>query len=324
MDTALMNALAKVARPVAFEDGTALRMKGVFASDILLITDGVVECILSEKNDVHLQVGAGDIVGEIGFLTGKGANATLRAVGPVSALSIDGSALGRLQRDDPQHAAQVLRHLAILMQDRVEENEILLPDPDPSEERSFDIIRCSTLDQLRTTQKIRYDIYCLEFGRSSPYADPDEGTIIDDLDKSGTSFLALHDGVPVGTVRINLGRDSDFGPMTDIYGVKESAFDLEDASIVTKFAIREAYRGGSAYMRLFSAIAGFVHTTGARSIFIDCNPKLARFYATMGFVRSAPDFVHYENGLSVPMVLDLQEYFGRMPLEDRVRRNRWR
>ncbi len=324
MDAALMDALAKVARPAAFEDGEALRMKGVFASDILLITEGVVACILSEDSETHITVGAGDIVGEIGFLTGKGANATLRAIGAVSALSIDGSALGQLQRNDPKNAAEVLRHLALLMRDRIEENEDLLPVSDPSDSGAFDILRCSTLDQLRTAQKIRYDVYCLEFGRSSPYADADEGTIIDDLDKAGTSFLAIHDGVAIGTVRINLGRESDFGPMAEIYGIADSQFDLEDASIVTKFAIREAFRGGSAYMRLFAAIAGFVHTTGAKSIFIDCNPKLARFYATMGFVRSAPDFLHYENGLSIPMVLDLQDYFDRMPLEDRVRRNRWR
>ncbi len=324
MDAAMMEALEGVARRVQFDDGTPLRLKGVFASDILLITEGDVDCILSEGNDIRLQVGPGDIVGEIGFLTGKGANATLRAVGPVSALSIDGAALGRLQQESPAEAAQVLRHLAGLMRHRTEENVDLLSDVDTEDAGTFEILRCSTLDQQRTAQKVRYDVYCLEFGRTSPYADTEEGTIIDDLDKSGTSFLALHEGQPIGTVRVNLGRDSDFGPMIEIYGVNDTAFAVQDASIITKYAIREAYRGGSAYIRLFAAIAGFVHSSGVKAIFIDCVPKLARFYATMGFERTAPDFVHYENGLSVPMVLDLDAYAARMSFEERIRRNRWR
>ena len=325
MENHLISALRKVARPVTFADGDALRIKGVFASDILLITEGAVDCILSEDGDVHVEVGPGDIVGEIGFLTGKGATATLRAMGPVAALSVDGAALARLQRDAPTDAAGVLRHLAMLMQSRTEENVDLLADIEAGDEPSaFEIMRCSTLDQLRIAQKLRYDVYCLEFGRTSPYADPEEGTIIDDLDTTGTSFLAFHEGRAIGTVRVNIGRDSDFGPLTEIYGVEGTPFAVEDSSIITKYAIREAYRGGSAYIRLFAAIAGFVHSTGVKAIFIDCVPKLARFYATMGFERTAPDFVHYENGLSVPMVLDLDEYAGRMSLEERIRRNRWR
>ena len=319
-----VNALEHVARIVEFDDGAPLRIKGVFASDILLITKGQVDCILSEEGGIHIQIGPGEIVGEIGFLTGKGANATLRAKGQVSTLSIDSAALGRLQREMPAAAAQILRHLATLMRERTEENLDLLDGLDTEDGSAFEIVRCSTLDQIRMAQKVRYDVYCLEFGRSSPYADPEEGTIIDDLDKDGTSFLAYHESLPIGTVRVNLGRDSDFGSLTEIYGITDTKFSVTESSVITKYAIREALRGGSAYMRLFAAIAGFVHSTGVKAIFIDCVPELARFYATMGFERTAPDFLHYENGLSVPMVLDLDSYDARMSLEERIRRNRWR
>lgn len=324
MTPAMRDALQAVGRRVTFASGDILRHKGAFAPDMLLIVQGEVDCALSDAGDVHLTVGPDTIVGEIGFLTGKGANATLRALTPVEALSLDSSALQRLQRETPAIAADILRLLARLIQDRTEQNEDLLADIDPRDDGGFEIVRCSTLDQLRIAQRVRYDVYCLEFGRSSPYADADEGTIVDELDGNGTSFVAYHDGLAVGTVRVNLGRDGDFGILSDLYGIPGTPFSIEDSSIITKYAIREAYRGGSAYIRLFAAIGTFVHASGATAIFIDCNPELARFYATMGFTRTADNFVHYENGLSVPMVLDLVDYLDRMSFAERYRKNRWR
>lgn len=317
-------ALQMVGRKVAFIAGETLRHKGAFAPDMLLITSGMVDCILSEADEVHLSVGPDTIVGEIGFLTGKGANATLRAIEPVQALSLDSSALQRLQREAPTVAADVLRHLARLMQSRTAQNQDLLAEVEPRDEGGFEIVRCSTLDQLRIAQRVRYDVYCLEFGRTSPNADPDEGTITDELDANGTSFIAYHDGQAVGTVRVNLGRDGEFGVLSDLYGMAGTPFAIDESSIITKYAIREAYRGSSAYIRLFAAIGTFVHASGASAIFIDCVPELARFYATMGFTRTAEDFVHYENGLSVPLVLDLIDYQDRMSFAERYRKNRWR
>lgn len=325
MTPEMLRALQQVGRKVHFPTGDILRHKGAFAPDMLLLQSGEVEVILSDSGDVHFMAGPGDIVGEIGFLTGKGANATLRAATDVEALSLDSNALGRLQHVSPSVAADVLRHLAGLMQSRIKQNSALLPDLMPAQgDGGFEIIRCSTLDQLRIAQRVRYDVYCLEFGRSSPYADPAEGTIIDELDENGASFVAYHSGQAVGTVRVNLGRDGEFGILPELYGMANAPFSIDESSVITKYAIREAWRGGSAYIRLFAAIGTFVHASGARAIFIDCVPDLARFYATMGFTRSAPDFVHYENGLSVPMVLDLDDYQRRMSFAERYRRNRWR
>ncbi len=320
----MLAALEGVGRPVRFGPGDILRHKGAFAPDMLLLQSGKVDVILSEMEDVHLTTGPGTIVGEIGFLTGKGASATLRAVTDVTALSLDSMALGRIQHGNPAVAADVLRHLAGLMQFRAQQNEALLAElmPQPGD-GGFEIIRCSTLDQLRIAQRVRYDVFCLEFGRSSPYADPVEGTIVDDLDRNGASFVAYHSRQAIGTMRVNLGRDGDFGILPELYGMADTPFSIHNSSVITKYAIREAWRGGSAYIRLFAAIGTYVHASGARAIFIDCVPDLARFYTTMGFTRTAPDFIHYENGLSVPMVLDLDDYQRRMSFAERYRRNRW-
>ncbi|GAB5448910.1 cyclic nucleotide-binding domain-containing protein [Gymnodinialimonas sp.] len=322
MTPEMRDALQNAGREVSFADGEVLRHKGAFAPDMLLITRGEVDCVLSEDDDVHLTLGPDTIVGEIGFLTGKGATATLRAIGPVDALSLDSAALQQLQRDTPAIAADVLRHLARLMSDRQEQNEELLAESDDGRASDFEIIRCSTLDQLRAAQRLRYDVYCIELGRSSPYSDAEEGILVDDLDQHGASFIAVEAGQVIGTARVNLGRDGALGVLPDLYGIATSRFALEDSAIITKYAIRDSHRGGFTYLRLFSAIGTYVKAAGVGAIFIDCVPKLARFYTSVGFERSAEDFVHYENGVSVPMVLDLNAYFERMPLEERLRRGR--
>ncbi|MEM9059101.1 MAG: cyclic nucleotide-binding domain-containing protein [Pseudomonadota bacterium] len=317
-------ALGKVGRQVRFEDGATIRHRGIFAPDFFLITAGDVDCVLSDASEITVRVGPDGVVGEIGFLTGRGASAELVAVGEVHAIAVDALAVFRLQDEMPGVATGVLRYLAEVMESRVDENDTLLSDVEAEPESTFEILRCATPDLLHTARQVRYDVYCGEFGRSSPYADPDAGTLIDDFDQTGTSFVAYHEGEAVGTVRVNAGRDGDFGLMTELYGIAESAFTTEESVIITKYAIREAFRGGTTYLRLFSAIAGYTCATDAKAIFIDCVPKLARFYATMGFERTAPDFVHHENGLSVPMVLDIAKYLGRMSLTERQRRNRWR
>lgn len=300
----MRDALHTVGEAVTFSPGEVLREKGAFAPDMLLITSGQVDCVLSDADEVHVTVGPDTIVGEIGFLTGQGATATLRALGPVEALSLDADALRRLQREAPTTAAGVLRHLARLLQKRTEQNEGLLAETAPREEGGFDIVRCSTLDQRRVAQRVRYDVHCLEQGRSSAFADDDEAMIADGLDSTGTSFIASHGGQAVGMMRVNFGRD-DVGMLPDLYGMEETPFSTEDSAMITASAIREAYRGDGIYMHLFAAVGTFADAAGAKAIFADCVPELERTYAGLGFARAAENFMHSENGVSVPMVLDL-------------------
>jgi predicted GNAT family N-acyltransferase len=171
---------------------------------------------------------------------------------------------------------------------------------------------------------VRYDVYCGEFDRHSPYADHEQKTLIDNLDTNGASFLAMVDGRAIGTSRINLARHGELAGMPELYGMAASPHHPEKTCVITKYAIREPWRGGATYMRIFGAMATYLYQSRLSEIYIDCVPKLARFYATMGFRQCEAEFVHYENGLSVPMVLDIPAYLERMPLDERRRKNRWR
>lgn len=306
MTPEMRDALRAVGHAVSFDDGQTLRQKGAFAPDMLLITQGQVDCILSDTDAVQISVGPDTIVGEIGFLTGQGATATLLAKGPVEALSLDASALQRLQQKTPAIAADVLRHLATLIQDRSAQNEGLLAGAAPDDEDTIEVVRCSTLDQRRTAQRLRYDVHCLENGRESAFADYDEEIIHDDLDAHGTSFLAVQMGQPIGMIRMNLGRD-DLKMMPALLGLSHTPFSADDSAFVTATALREAHRSDLLFAKLFTALTTFAQASGAKAVFANCPPELQPLYVAHGFTRTAPDFVHAEMGLSVPMVRALDE-----------------
>ncbi|QXT39870.1 Crp/Fnr family transcriptional regulator [Gymnodinialimonas ceratoperidinii] len=275
-------ALQSVGHAVTFDSGETLRERGAFAPDLLFIETGEVSCILSESDAPPLTVGPGAIVGEIGFLTGQGATATLRAIGPVTALSLDARALQRLRKDAPAVASDVLRHLARLLRARTAENEAAIPVMDADDR--IDVVRCSTLDQRRTAQRVRYDVLCLESGQGSPDADDEEGVITDDLDASGTSFIAFTGVQAVGTMRLNFG--SDVGENYNaLQGVGGAEADLDKLAVISAVAVFEAYRTEQIYGQFFTAIRTFAQASGAEALYMTCPPEHEHLLTAHGFNR---------------------------------------
>lgn len=258
----MCDAFRDVGTEVSFAEGEILREKGTFAPDVLLITSGRVDCILTGADAENLTMGPGSIVGEIGFLTGQGATATLRAAGPVMALSVDAQALQRLQRDTPTVAADVLRHLARLLQERSAQNEGVLDVADAE-----GVIRCSTLDQKRTAQRVRYDVECLENGQTSEFADDEEGIITDDLDSTGTSFIATSGKQVIGMMRVNFSTDGE--------------------AEITAIAVREAFRTDAIFTQFFNALSTFVAASGAGVLRADCTPDQQALFVASGFRQDA-------------------------------------
>lgn len=312
----MRTALERVGNPVTFGTGEILRRKGDFASDLLLITDGEVTCSFSDSDDVDLSVGPGAIVGEIGFLTGHPATATLRAAVPVRALSLDPAALGRLQRDNPRDAADVLRHLAQLMKVRTEENAERPANVETGVGEGkgtgsgIRIIRCSTLDQLRVAQRLRYAIQCLENGHASADADDADGTIIDDLDRSGATFVASQGGQPAGTARVNIGDDASTRQLARLFRIRDLGIPAATCAWVTRSAIRSGHLGGALHGRLLADLCGFSRKAGATDLMLDCDPMLIGFFVTFGFSRTSEELIPSESGPSVPMRLALGSFDG--------------
>lgn len=308
MTPEIHTALQSVGCAVAFNDGDVLREKGAFVPDMLLITSGQVDCIVSEADAVHFTVGPGTIVGEIGFLTGQGATATLRALGPVEALSLNARSLQRLRQNSPAIAAEVLRNLAMLLQERAAQNDGLVTEGEGRSDE-IEVVRCSTLDQRRTAQRVRYDVHCLERGLASAFADDAEGVITDALDATGTSFIAFTGVQAIGMMRVNAGPNCDES-LLRFHGLSDDADAAEDSTIVTASAIHEAYQTEDLFGQFIAAISTFAQAADAQRLCADCPPESEIHYTALGFQRSGPDALLPELGPSVPVVLTL------VPLSD--------
>ncbi|UWQ95657.1 cyclic nucleotide-binding domain-containing protein [Rhodobacteraceae bacterium M385] len=301
MKPEIRTALQSVGCAVAFNDGDVLREKGAFVPDMLLITSGQVDCIVSEADAVHYTVGPGTIVGEIGFLTGQGATATLRAVGPVEALSLNARSLQRLRQNSPAIAAEVLRLLATLLQERAAQNEGLVAEVEGSADK-IEVVRCSTLDQRRTAQRVRYDVHCLERGLACASADDAEGTITDALDATGTSFIAFTGVQAIGMMRVNAGPDCEES-LRRFHGLSHEADAAQNSTIITASAIHEAYQNAELFSQFIAAITTFAQASDATRLCADCPPGAEAHYFALGFQRSGPDAPLPELGLSVPLML---------------------
>nr|WP_319386186.1 cyclic nucleotide-binding domain-containing protein [uncultured Roseibium sp.] len=325
MEPDILKELTSICDERRFPSGHVLRYEGGFAGDMLLVLEGEVE-VRFEQGDLstRLTSGRNTILGEIGFLTGSGASARVETLTNIRAIGIGRKELDLLETRQPDMAAAFSRYLAKLMRARLKQNDVLLDDFEKAAPPPLEVFQCNTEDLILRAQRLRYDVYCGEFGRPSPYADHEARTLIDPLDEHGTSFIAVYEGEDAGTARVNLAQHGGLSILPELYGMGASEHHPHKTCVITKYAIPEKWRGGATYMRIFAGIATFVQATGIREIYIDCVPDLARFYATMKFRQSADEFVHYENGLSVPMVLDVAEYHARIPIDERLRRNRWR
>jgi len=295
----------------SFAPGEELRRKDNHYTDMYLIVEGRVEVRLGPGVE-RIPVGAGSPVGEIGFLRGCRATATVVALEPTTVAVLDDSTLWKIEQEDPALAVFLLRALAATAEQRVGLNASLATDPESTDERHVEVLLCRTEEMLENAMRMRYRVYCEELGRSSPYADHELKVIRDNLDEFGHTFVAIDEGRAIGTLRANLASDGELGTLEEIYGMSVSANHPEKTMICTKFIVEKTRRGGPASMDLIGAMASYALKAGILECFIDCIPALIPLYTRIGFEPAGEKFFHYENGPSVPMVMDLTRHAERL------------
>jgi CRP-like cAMP-binding protein len=307
IDTSL---LRPICREVHFAPGDVLRRKGQHYADMYLMVRGSVAVDLEARRAGHIDVSApGAPIGEISFLRGCGATATVTATTDVTALAVDDPILARLEREQPAMTAQFLRDVARIADDRLGENLVHVPAPaSRSAADAIDVYMCRSADMLAVAQRLRYEVYCGELGRQSPFADHDRRIIADALDETGHTFIAVEHGETIGTLRLNLAAEGPLGILEELYGMRQSAQHPRRTGICTKFIVRRARRGSPASLKLIAAVVKYGLRNSVKEGFIDCIPALLPYYKALGFVVTAPPFVHRENGTSHPMVLDLTKH----------------
>src|SRR5205085_497372 len=101
-------------RPANFGAGDVLRRKGHHYTEMFILMAGVVEVNLETSGQTLLSLfEVGTPVGEIAFLRGCPATATVKAKTDGKCLVIDDAALSRLEGEQPALASAFLHHLAL-------------------------------------------------------------------------------------------------------------------------------------------------------------------------------------------------------------------
>ena len=303
--------LRSVCREDRFEPGQIMRRKGQHYRDMYIITDGCVE--VDRKTDTpHSKLIVSEVgapIGEISYLRGCTATATVTAQRTTGALVLDDPTLARLEHEQPALTADLLRHLAKTAEERLSYN--LTWDSDRTatgRSRSIEVYLCRNDETLNDAKRLRYEVYCHELGRDSPNADHDKKIISDQLDSTALVFIAVESGETIGTLRANASSDSALGILEDLYGMKESVHHPHATGICTKFIIKKAKRGSFASMKLIAAVVRYGLRNNIKECYIDCVPALLPYYKALGFKISGPAFFHRENGPSYPMKLDVVKY----------------
>jgi CRP-like cAMP-binding protein/predicted GNAT family N-acyltransferase len=302
-------------RPIRFAPGEVLRRQGQHYRDMYVLTDGAVDVDRAVRGATTRVTRSGDgcPIGEIGFLRGCVATATVTAQTAIEALVIDDPTFGRLEREQPAVAAALLRRLAEIAEDRTSDNVTFVSGAfADARTQVIDVYLCRNEDMLRSAQRLRYDVYCQELRRNSPYADHDRKIISDDLDRFGHTFIAMEGGETIGTLRTNLSFEGSLGLLDELYGMRQSPHHPKATSVCTKFIIRKSKRGSPAAFKLISAVVRLGRRDNIMECYIDCVPALMPFYQALGFTVNGPMFFHRENGPSLPMVLDLVKHGKRL------------
>jgi len=309
-------------REARFQPGDVLREKGQHYRDMYLIADGsvVVDLETGRGGAGHILAGAGSPIGEIGFVQGLPGTATVRARSRVRALVIDDGTLARLEQRAPAVAAQLLRKLAAIAEERTSQNLILGSTKDAfASGRTIEVRLCRNKRMLEAAQRLRYEVYCQELGRQSPYADREKKIITDDLDVAGHTFVAVEDNEVIGTLRANVPSEGPLGVLEELYGMRASAHHPEATAVCTKFIVRKSRRRGPTSIKLISAAIKYGVRNSIKVVYIDCIPALLPYYKALGFTIAGDTFFHRENGPSHPMMLDLVKHGKRLSDERGVR-----
>lgn len=303
---------------MSFRPGDVLRQKGVHYRDMLLTTAGDFEVDFeTERDSPKLLISEPSTpIGEIGFLRGTAASATVKALSSGAAIVIDDTTLEKLERDQPTVASQFLHRLAQVAEERTSFN-LVTTTRGPAYEKAdnIEVLMCRTDEMLKRAQKLRYEVYCEELGRKSPYADHEQRIITDDLDSFGNTFVALDGDELLGTLRTNEASLGPLGILEDLYGMNKSVHHPRATAVCTKFVVRKSKRGGATAFKLISAVVRYGLRRQVKECYIDCIPSLLPYYKAMGFIPCSQRFLHRENGPSDPLRLDLDKHGKRLGAE---------
>ncbi|HXF55214.1 MAG TPA: cyclic nucleotide-binding domain-containing protein [Hyphomicrobiaceae bacterium] len=113
VEVAKLKLLAMASNRVSLEPGEALLRQGQPPEAVYVVLEGEADVYLeTPKGDVHLaRVASGEVVGEIGVLSGRPYSATIKAVGELTALRIERNSFLEILQEVPHLTLAISREL---------------------------------------------------------------------------------------------------------------------------------------------------------------------------------------------------------------------
>lgn len=159
-------------------------------------------------------------------------------------------------------------------------------------------------DERRSVYEFRYRIYVEEMHRPQAYADHASRQIVDPFDETAVVVAAFDGPRIVGTQRLNVGSQSDFGEYADFYNMRAfGSYWPHQLSMSSRLMVDPDYRRTMVPMQLAINCYKLALDEGSRFDFMDCNDHLIGYFKKLGFRQLFARFTHPEYGKVTPMVL---------------------
>ncbi len=168
------------------------------------------------------------------------------------------------------------------------------------------VIKMATTDAERDAiYRLRYEVYVEEMQIFGAAADHERRMLIDPNDADAHLMYATVDDEFVGTLRLNLGKDTPYSTefeQTYNFDRFRPTTATEEMMVLTRFMVKEAYRGTPIAFQMIAEVARIGLQEDVEIAFCDCQPHLIRYYQRIGFRGyECPVYNDPEFGIMVPM-----------------------
>lgn len=181
-----------------------------------------------------------------------------------------------------------------------------IPVPGFSDHTGLNIVRADTEELQHVVYSFRYQIYVEVMSRRQKCADHARRMIREPLDERGENYLAVKDGMIVGTVRRNRMDDPAAGYYAKLYRLHLFGETRQDRiAMTTKLMVRPDLQGGTVAPRLIAAYAKESYSSGNQVDLLDCNQNLIPFMERLGYFSYRRWAFHTEFGTVRPMFLPM-------------------
>lgn len=169
------------------------------------------------------------------------------------------------------------------------------------------VVDASSEEERQAIYQFRYKVHVQELNRKIPGVDHLRKRISDSFDSWGKLVYAELDGRIIGTVRVNVGKTSDFPrELADVFHLdKFQQFEpaAKNLFLGTKLMVDPEYRKTLLPFRLMARGYEIMRENKVQFSFSGCNPYLIPMYEQLGYRTMGTGFQDPGYGLVIPIVL---------------------